>query len=270
MPALFHSSDSESGVHCIINEGSIQQLLPQGYDYRFSQIQSKNVDSFSFSCEFKIKLKSEQEARKWVNEYNEETKETMVYEHNRKGSGKHVVRKLFLRYHHNQQQTGKHSKSTRLLKTTFKEHSSKHTHCPAQMNVTIISPSGRSGIWGNVLVDLKHDHNHPVRAADALRFRPIAQDTRKKHYVLMLKMDNPQALADRNINPKVSDVYNIFNVWRKTNLGARKGKDVYEELERRVAMTIRVLVGRQYIGVGTTGAPGAGTPLDFLVEIYLW
>ena len=142
MPVLFHSSDSESGVHCIVNEGNIRQLLPEGYDYRFSQIQSKNADSFSFSCEFKIKLKSEQEARKWVNEYNEKTKETMVYERNRKGSGKHVVRKLFLRCHHNQRQTGKHSKSTRLLKTTFREHSSKHT---AQMNVTIISPSGKSG-----------------------------------------------------------------------------------------------------------------------------
>ena len=30
MPALFHSSHSESGVHCIINEGNIRQLLPQG------------------------------------------------------------------------------------------------------------------------------------------------------------------------------------------------------------------------------------------------
>ena len=106
-----------------------------------TQIQSKNADSFSFSCEFKIKLKSEQEARKWVSEYNEKTKETMVYERNRKGSGKNAVRKPFLCCHHNQWQTGKHSKSTRLLKTTFKEHSSKHTHCPAQMNVTIISPN---------------------------------------------------------------------------------------------------------------------------------
>ena len=55
MPALFHSSDSESGVHCIVNEGNIRQLLPEGYDYRFSQIQSKNADSFSFSCELKKK-----------------------------------------------------------------------------------------------------------------------------------------------------------------------------------------------------------------------
>ena len=257
VPPLVYSSDSESDVHCIVNEGNIRQLLPEGYDYRFLQIQHKNADSFSFTCEFKIKLKSEQEARKWVNEYNEKTKETMVYERNRKGSGKHVVRKLFLRCHHNQRQTGKHSKSTRLLKTTFKEHSSKHTHCPAQMNVTIISSSGKCGKLSKdylVLVNLKHDHNHPIHAADALRFRPIAEDTRKKYYdlfklgrspasahleyetTLMLKMDNPQVLADRNINPKVSDVYNIFNVWRKTNLGARNGKDVFEELERRVAI----------------------------------
>ena len=140
MPVLVHSSDSESDVHCIVNEGNILQLLPERYDYRFSQIQSKNTDSFSFSCEPKIKLKSEQEARKWVNEYNEKTKPIMVYECNKKGCGKHVVRKLFLHCHYNQRQTGKHSKSTRLPKTTFREHSSKHTHCPAQMNVTIISP----------------------------------------------------------------------------------------------------------------------------------
>ena len=32
---------------------------------------------------------------------------------------------------------------------------------------------------------------------------------------LMLKIETPQALADRSINPKVSDVYNIFNVEEK-------------------------------------------------------
>ena len=53
---------------------------------------------------------------------------------------------------------------------------------------------------------------------------------------LMLKIETPQALADKSINPKVSDVYNIFNVWRKTNLGAENGKYVFEELERRVAI----------------------------------
>ena len=190
---------------------------------------------------FAFHVKSEQEVRKWVYEYNEKTKETMVYECNRNRSGEHVVRKLFWHCHHNQQQTGKHSKNTRLLKTTFKEHSSKHTPCPAQINVTIISPSGKSGKSYLVLVNLQHDHNHPVHAADALRFRPNVEDTRKRYYelfklehspasvhleyetTLMLKMDNPQAVADRNINPKVGDVYNIFNVWWK-NFGSKKWK----------------------------------------------
>ena len=175
---------------------------------------------------------------------------------NRKGSGKHVIRKLFL-HCHNQRQTGKHTKSAKLLKTTFKKHSSKHTNCPAQMNVTILSPDGKLGKLNKnylVYVHLKHNHNHPVYAADALRFRPIAGNTTMKYLdlfklghspasahleyetTLMLKIETPQALADRSINPKVSEVYNIFNVWRKTNLGAKNGKYVFEELERRVAI----------------------------------
>ena len=50
---------------------------------------------------------------------------------------------------------------------------------------------------------------------------------------LMYK-DKPQLLADRNINPKISDVYNIFNKWRKDNLGIRTGKELFIELEKRV------------------------------------
>ena len=80
------------------------------------------------------------------------------------------------------------------------------------MNVTIIS--GKLNKDYLVLVNLKHDFNHPVHAADALRFRSIAEDTRKKYYelfklghtpssahleyetTLMLKKENPRALAD--------------------------------------------------------------------------
>ena len=128
-PTFTQFSDPESDTDYIFNKGTIRKLLPETYDYRFSQIQYGKSESLTFSCEFKINMKSEQEARKWVSEYNEKTKETMVYVRNRKGSGKHVVRKLFLHCHHNQRQTGKHTKSTKLLKTTFKKHSSKHTNC---------------------------------------------------------------------------------------------------------------------------------------------
>ena len=41
-------------------------------------------------------------------------------------------------------------------------------------------------------------------------------------------------LADRNVNPKISDIYNLFNKWRKSNLGVRTGKELFIELERRI------------------------------------
>ena len=121
-PTFTQFSDPESDTDYIFNKGTIRQLLLETYDYRFSQVQYGKSESFTFSFEFKINMKSEQEARKWVSEYNKKTKEIMVYVRNRKGSGKHVVRKLFLHCHHNQRQNGKHNKSTKLLKTTFRKH----------------------------------------------------------------------------------------------------------------------------------------------------
>ena len=51
-------------------------------------------------------------------------------------------------------------------------------------------------------------------------------------------MDTFRILLIGNINPKVSDVYNIFNVWGKTNLEARHGKDVDEELNDKLLYTV--------------------------------
>ena len=45
---------------------------------------------------------------------------------------------------------------------------------------------------------------------------------------------DPHVLADRHENPKVSDVFNLFNKWRKSNLGVRAGKELFTALEERV------------------------------------
>ena len=70
-PTFTQFSDPESDTDYIFNKGTIRKLLPETYDYRFSQIQYGKSESLTFSCEFKINMKSEQEARIWVNEYNE-------------------------------------------------------------------------------------------------------------------------------------------------------------------------------------------------------
>ena len=83
---------------------------------------------------------------------------------------------------------------------------------------------------------LQHNHNYTISVADPLRFRSISEETKSKYYDLfkhghspsrahleyepnLVYKDKPQILADRNINPKISDSYYI----RKDNLGIRTG-----------------------------------------------
>ena len=147
----------------------------------------------------------------------------MVFERNKKQAGKRVLRKLYLRCQHRQRQTGKHKKSDRLLKTTHKQHNTKHTNCPAQIILTILLVPHKRHQGFLIDVTLKHTHNHLISVADALRFRPISEETKAKyfdifkrghspssahleHETTLMYSDNPQLLADRNINPKLSDV----------------------------------------------------------------
>lgn len=228
----------------------IISILPSNYDYKICEIEGNELDTNNFNCTFKIKLGNEDDVREWVKDYNEITKQTMVYERNKKQAGIRVLRKLYLRCQHKQRQTGKHTKSDKMLKTTHKEHNNKNTNCPAQMVLTILAPLKQHEEF-LVKVTLKHTHNHLISVADALRFRPISDKTKAKYYDLfkqghspssshlecetnLMYSDNPQLLADRNINPKLSDVYNLFNKWRKDNLGVRTGKELFTELEKRI------------------------------------
>ena len=47
------------------------------------------------------------------------------------------------------------------------------------MIITVLAPNGKYNRYP-VEVDVKHTHNHLVNMADALRFRPIAEDTKIK------------------------------------------------------------------------------------------
>ena len=54
-------------------------MLPDIYDYNFTEI-FKQDHTGSYHCSFRVKLQSEEDARKWVVNYDDKTKETMVYE----------------------------------------------------------------------------------------------------------------------------------------------------------------------------------------------
>ena len=86
------TSDSEinSGDENLMSvEKSIINMLPSKYEYKFIDISANDIN---FNCSFKIKLETEEEARKWISNYNEKTHETMVFERNAKGKGKRILR----------------------------------------------------------------------------------------------------------------------------------------------------------------------------------
>ena len=118
-------------------------------------------------------------------------------------------------------QTRKHTKNNKALNTTHKHHNNnKNTDCPAQIIITLLPPNTHDGFC--VAVTLKHTHNHLVDVADALRFRPVSESIKEKYYDLFTQDHPPssayleyetqldtQLLADRHVNPKISDVYNL-------------------------------------------------------------
>ena len=149
----------------------ILAMLPEGYMYKMLSVTHfKGIESFS--CDFKVKIENEESARKWIAEYNEKTKETMVYECCKNLSGKRVMKKMYLRCQHKQRQTGKHMKSNKTLKTTHKLHNYKNTDCPAQIIVTLLPQKKHDGLC--VDITLRHTHNHLTDVADSLRFRPVS------------------------------------------------------------------------------------------------
>ena len=86
-------------------------MLPEGYTHNNNMVTVTHFqDLDSFNCELKLKLGTEESVRKWVADYNEKTKETMVYECCKNLSGKGVLKKLYLLCQHKQRQTGKYTK----------------------------------------------------------------------------------------------------------------------------------------------------------------
>ena len=246
---LISDSNSEDDLMDIDKQEDIRAMLPDGYTYKMIEV-TDHKDINSFQCTFKLKIDTEEDTRKWLTDYNEKTKETMVYECCKTGKGKRVIKKFYLRCQHKQRQTGMHTKSDKALKTTHKSHNNKHTNCPAQIIVTLLAATKKShGFCVDVI--LNHNHNHLLDVADALRFRKISEETKESYYDLfrlghspasahleyetnIMYSDSPQLVADRHSNPKLSDVYNLFNKWRKCNIGLRTGKQLFVELEKRV------------------------------------
>ena len=105
--------------------------------HKFTEVDYCNIHTHNFIRGLKIKLQNEEEARKWVQEYNSVTQETMVFQRSKNQLGKQVCKKLYLQCHHYQRNR---AMSNICLKTTHRLHNTKNCNCPAQIIITILAP----------------------------------------------------------------------------------------------------------------------------------
>jgi len=97
------------------------------------------------------------------------------------------------------------------------------------------------------MVDILHNHNHPIDCLHALTFRTMSEEMKKAYYQLFscdnsatsawhsfktkLMIENKmKVLADRNINPSQQDVSRLFDKWREENLGSENGPKMFDML----------------------------------------
>ena len=134
----------------------------------------------------------------------------------------------------------------------------KKTKCPSTLRMRVYS-SLALAIANHpskaCLIDMQYSHNHPVKSAHELSFRPVANCAKEKYnnlfesgysaarardeYVNRLQLkfgtsDVEVALANRSINPNCQDVQRLFQKWRQKCVGLENGKLMFERLSLEV------------------------------------
>ncbi|XP_022109708.1 uncharacterized protein LOC110989545 [Acanthaster planci] len=230
-------------------EGSLQALketLPHGYQYICCQQEtSRNVPR----VDFRVNIKDELSAKEWLAKYQETTLATWRTARTYPNRGSRTLCRLEKRCQH---MTCPRSKSADLRK------GSKNTNCPAVLIVIVRRTefkrhNGKERMcrsedhhlpkWPMTVV-LKHDHNHPLKAANMLRHRDVSKDVRKKliklfraghsatsalnmhQYDLQIEHGDDYVFlsGDRHHNPDLNFTWRLYNQIfgkAKTNQGER-------------------------------------------------
>ena len=133
------------------------------------------------------------------------------------------------------------------LKLTVTRPTKKNQHGSSQQNLNCVSHP--------TVLTLLFNHNHPIDSAHALSFRPIDTETKEKFYDLFRKGHTASSahhwhetslffcdsnsteqllLADRALNPTKSDVYRLYDEWRRNELGPDDGKPLFDKLREEI------------------------------------
>lgn len=225
----------------------ISNFLPKKYTYIFQEFCSISSQTLSFRTTFYINVNDEVKAKVWISDFESFTNTTYRITRGTKTKGTRLVYKSCRTK--GKRVTRDHPKKTG-LQTLQK------TDCDSTLLIKVHSQENFKVLYRShpCEVLLHWEHNHSIKSAHALSFRPVSEETKlrffsyfdqghspgsAKHlHSLNLAMEHEgnveQVSADRSINPLSRDVYYMFEKWREKKHGKDNGESMFELLEKKI------------------------------------
>ena len=170
--------DTDMPLHNILEHYQlpphISDVLPDQYTYIFTQYQSLSLDNTcAFTATIYVDTTSESEATKWIVDLENYTATTFRITRGTKTTGQRILYKTIRHCQHKRKKSKKHHEDKFSICRRDKK-----TDCPTTLilklhNQTKSTP--KFYITHPCEVQLHWHHNHSVKSAHALSFRPIAE-----------------------------------------------------------------------------------------------
>ena len=243
------------------------RILPKTYKYHIHGISVREVEEHptevKLEAHFRVNIKDEVNFNKFMSEFSKSSGTS--YNKPRQGDRSGPRASLFgiRKCIHNvksKNEPGVSELNKNGNKTGKLREPGKDTKCEADIQFSIATPceTNCSHKNGNthylkqeypLEIKLYYNHNHPIQAADALRFRPVSDETKKLFEELFDEDVSPSSAyrrvldhfesnddicADRFYVPDYKWVFNFHAKYIKNKFGSSNGVDILNKLKENI------------------------------------
>ena len=249
-------------------EEQLKLILPENYEYHIHGVsvkESGNVPSeVKLEAHFRVNVLDEESFQVFLSDFSERSGTSYNKTHQPDRSGKRASLFGMRKCIHNVMNKKKSGVEQVINKNGNKtgkvREPGKDTKCAAELTFSIAAPcepgcshtnSQTHDLKKNYPLEIKlyYDHNHAIAAADALRYRPVSEVTKKLFIDLFDEDVSPSsayrrvldkfngiddAIADRFHIPDYKWVFNFHAKYIKNRFGSADGIDVFNRIEENI------------------------------------
>lgn len=188
-------------------QSSLQTVFPNDKRYTYVVESYKELQreeftgapAYTFEAQVRINIGNESDAKQWLSKVYSHSKCT--FKHTRrvgnKTKGKRILHKAYLHCQHQRKaltlKQTEQPKKKPLKHPLLQNLRNKKTSCPSTIKLTVNIPTKKDKraaklrpylLSHTTVVNILHNHNHPIDSGHALTFQPISADTKDAYYHL--------------------------------------------------------------------------------------